>query len=42
MTIERVLNWDFQRVIMAHGTIVETNAKQKLKEGYEWFLGEKL
>jgi hypothetical protein len=37
--VQRVLQWDFQRVIMAHGTIVEVDAKQKFQEGYEWFLG---
>jgi hypothetical protein len=40
--IERVLEWDFNRIIVAHGSIVETNAKQQLKEGYEWFLNTKL
>ena len=37
-TISRILAWDFQRVIMAHGNIVEKNAKEKLAVGYEWFL----
>ena len=37
-SILRVLEWDFERVIMAHGTIIENNGKQKLREGYEWFL----
>jgi hypothetical protein len=36
-SIERVLNWDFLRVIMAHGRIVENDAKSKLKAGYESF-----
>jgi hypothetical protein len=40
-SIKRLLQWDFQRVIMAHGTIVEDNAKEQLKEGYEWFLNTK-
>ena len=35
--VERVLAWDFERVIMAHGTVVETNAKAKFREGYQWF-----
>ena len=34
-SITRVLEWDFQRVIMAHGTIIEDNAKERLKQGYE-------
>jgi hypothetical protein len=37
-SVQSVLDWDFQRVIMAHGSIVETEGKQKFKEGYEWFL----
>lgn len=41
-SIERVLRWDFERVIMAHGSIVEHNAKARLTEGYEWFLNQPL
>jgi Domain of unknown function (DUF4336) len=39
-SVEKILTWDFQRVIMAHGSIVEKNAKQKFKLGYEDFLGK--
>jgi hypothetical protein len=35
-SVEKILGWDFNRVIMAHGSIIETNGKQKLKQGYEW------
>ena len=38
-SVQKILNWDFKRVIMAHGSIVENDAKRKFKEGYEWFLG---
>ncbi|MGD1855695.1 MAG: DUF4336 domain-containing protein [Leptolyngbyaceae cyanobacterium] len=38
-SVEQVLAWDFERVVMAHGSIVEQNGKEKLKQGYEWFLG---
>jgi len=41
-SIRRILRWDFQRIVMAHGTIVEHEAKQKLTKGYEWFLGKTL
>ena len=41
-SITKLLQWDFKRVIMAHGTIVEENAKERLKLGYEWFLNTKL
>jgi hypothetical protein len=39
-SIEQILNWDFDRVVMAHGTIVEQEAKAQLKAGYEWFLDQ--
>ncbi|WP_375498341.1 hypothetical protein [uncultured Nostoc sp.] len=30
--------WDFERVIMAHGSIIEQDGKSQFKAGYEWFL----
>jgi hypothetical protein len=41
-SVQKVLFWDFRRVIMAHGSLVETDAKRRFKEGYEWFLGKSL
>jgi hypothetical protein len=38
-SVEGVLNWNFERVIVAHGSIVEQNGKEKFKQGYEQFLG---
>ncbi|MDJ0650456.1 MAG: DUF4336 domain-containing protein [Xenococcaceae cyanobacterium MO_188.B19] len=37
-SISHILAWDFQQIIVAHGNIVEKNAKEKLAAGYEWFL----
>lgn len=37
-SIDKILSWDFERVIMAHGTIVETNAKKELTAGYQWLI----
>ena len=37
-SIDKILTWDFQRVIMAHGTIVEHEAKAQLSAGYQWLL----
>jgi Domain of unknown function (DUF4336) len=37
-SIKTMLNWDFDRVIVAHGGIVETDGKRRLREGYEWYL----
>lgn len=41
-SIRAVLEWDFDRVIMAHGSIIETNGKAMLKAGYEWLLDTQL
>jgi hypothetical protein len=40
--IRSVLDWDFDRVIMAHGSPVTTNGKAMLKAGYEWLLDTNL
>ena len=37
--VDQVLSWDFDRVIMAHGSIIETDGKAAFREGYEAFLG---
>lgn len=37
-SFEKVMLWDFERVIMAHGSIIEHDGKEKLKKGYESFL----
>lgn len=41
-SIKRILQWNFRRVVMAHGTIIDKDAKQRLKQGYEWFLNRSL
>lgn len=41
-SVEKILDWDFHRVIVAHGSIVEQDAKKQFKEGYEWFLNTPL
>ena len=38
-SVNQILNWDFDRVIMAHGSIVEQGGKEKFKQGYDRFLG---
>ena len=38
-SVRKVLAWDFDRVIPAHGSIVETDGKRAFRRGYEWFLG---
>jgi hypothetical protein len=37
-SVEQVLRWEFERVIVAHGSIVEIGGKAQFKQGYEAFL----
>lgn len=37
-SIQQILTWDFERIIMAHGSIIKHDAKPLFKAGYEWFL----
>ena len=37
-SIERVLSWPFERVIVAHGDVKETGGRQELEHGYSWLL----
>lgn len=41
-SVRQVLDWDFDRVVLAHGGIVHTGGKEKFKSAYEWFLGHAL
>lgn len=38
-SIQQVLSWDFDRVIVAHGTVVEFGGKSMLARAYSDFLG---
>jgi hypothetical protein len=35
-TVDTLLKWDFQRVIMAHGHIVEQDGARAFREAYSW------
>lgn len=37
-SLQPILAWDFERVIMAHGSIIEQDGKRQFQRGYEWFL----
>jgi hypothetical protein len=37
-SLQPILAWDFDRVIMAHGSIIEQDGKRQFQRGYEWFL----
>lgn len=36
--IERILDWDFDRVIVTHGDIVEQGGKEKFRKAWAWLL----
>jgi Domain of unknown function (DUF4336) len=41
-SVEKILDWDFDRVIMAHGSIIEQHGKEQFRQGYERFLGQSI
>jgi hypothetical protein len=37
-SLERILEWDFERVILAHGDVLERGGPAALRAGYAWLL----
>ena len=37
-SLERILAWDFDRVVVAHGDVLESGGRDALREGYAWLL----
>lgn len=37
-SLERVLSWDFERIIFVHGNIVPSGGKDALREAFSWLL----
>jgi hypothetical protein len=38
-SLERMLAWPFERVVVAHGAVSEAGGREDLIRGYEWALG---
>ncbi len=38
-SLDRILAWDFDRVIVAHGDVLETGGKDRLREAFTWLKG---
>jgi hypothetical protein len=38
--LERILAWDFDRIVVCHGAVLETGGRQALRAGYRWLLGD--
>lgn len=39
-SLGRILTWDFDRVIVTHGTVLESGGREALQRGYRWLLEE--
>jgi hypothetical protein len=39
VALQRVLAWDFDRVVVAHGQVLEHGGREALRSGYDWVLG---
>jgi len=33
-----ILAWDFDRVVVAHGEVLESGGREALRQGYAWLL----
>ena len=38
-SLERILEWPFERVVVAHGEVSEKGGREELIHGYSWLLG---
>lgn len=38
-SIERILTWEFNRIISAHGSNIETGGKNAVRKSYAWLIG---
>ena len=37
-SLERVLAWDFDRIVVCHGAVLESGGKEALRRAYDWLL----
>ncbi len=35
-SLDAILDWDFDRVVVAHGAVLETGGRQRLRAAYQW------
>lgn len=38
-SLERILGWNFERVIVSHGEILQKGGREDLRQGFDWLLG---
>jgi hypothetical protein len=39
-SLERILAWDFDRVVVSHGDVLEKGGREALRTGFDWLLQE--
>lgn len=39
-SLEQILAWDFDRVVVAHGDVLESGGRDALRTGYRWLLAK--
>lgn len=39
-SLEHILSWDFDRVVVAHGEVLESGGREALRRGYRWLLDD--
>ncbi len=39
-SLARILGWDFDRVIVTHGSVLETGGHGGMRRGYRWLIGD--
>jgi hypothetical protein len=37
-SLVRILGWDFDRIVVAHGDVLERGGREALRQGYSWLL----
>jgi hypothetical protein len=37
--IDRMLDWDFDRIVLAHGDVIERDGRDQLRDAYTWLEG---
>lgn len=37
--LEKVLEWPFERIVVAHGEVLESSGREVLRQSYAWLLG---
>ena len=38
-SVERILEWPFERIVVAHGDVVERDGHEVFRRGFDWLLG---